>query len=266
MGFNWDRSLFKKSLKRRSSFINLEELELAIEKAIVDDGSSSKEVKKVSFAPSSFGYSGACSRYWFYSFRGANFESSPDALGLFAMRFGTDAGDRLEKALLAEGVAESIQGKIINDFPPVFGYYDFISEFEGERFVADFKTCGSDKFDTIVSTGVAPKDNMAQILIYMKILKLRSGLLIYINRDTGKMVSVPVSVTEEYKKFIEYAFKWMEDVKAYADEEEIPPQRCFTKSTFVCKGCPVNKICWEDDNEKGRGPGKLEIDISKLDL
>ncbi len=264
MGFDWDRSLFKKS-SNRSSSLDLKSIEDSISKAISDAKASSGFKKKKSFSPSAFGGSGVCPRYWHFAFNGTTFEDAPDALGVFAMEFGTIYGDKLEERLVEAGVAAARQQSVSNIDPPVFGYLDFIGVSNEQEYVADLKTVGDEKFEKIRSEGVPPDAHMIQILLYMRILKYKSGMLIYVNRDSGKMCIIPISISEKNKLFVEYVFNWMRDVKKWADGEVIP-SRAFPKSNWVCKGCAVKEICDKTENVKKVGPGKLEIDITKLEF
>jgi hypothetical protein len=98
----------KKDLVRKNEHIAMNrafgtgELNDILEKAL--DRESTFSVKK-SFAPSSLGYSGACPRYWFYAFNGANFEyDNNDPLGVAHMNNGTQAGERLAGLLDKAGL------------------------------------------------------------------------------------------------------------------------------------------------------------------
>ena len=263
MVYDWKRNLFERA-KGVNSFLDIRKLETQIDEAIVEADKSTYFSKKTSFAPSSLGYSGSCSRYQYLAFNGAEFQKGSDALGLFAMKFGTRFGDDVEKLLLAAGVASERQTEVINESPPIKGYTDFLGEIDGETYVADFKTCGDEKYSKILESGVPPKDNLLQILLYMKILKLRTGILIYVNRNTGKMTVVPVTVSERHKEFLEYVFNWMIEVKEWS-EGEVIPSRSYPKSNFICKGCAVRATCDSIENVKKIGPGKLIIDIDKFD-
>lgn len=257
----WDRSLFSKSMKPNRTKLNVDTLEGYIEKTITEAKKSSMFKKKKSFSPSSFSYYGRCPRYWSIAFNGATFEDAPDALGIFAMEFGTKYGDELEKRLLDAGIAAQTQLSVENVDPPIFGYLDFIGVIDEEEYVADIKTVGSSKFDKIVSTGKAPDANIIQVLLYMRILRYTSGCLIYVDRDTGRMVIVPISISEKNKAYVEYIYQWMRDVKDWADNKEELPARAFTKSNYICKMCPVSNTCDKFDPNKNTGPGPLDIDI-----
>ena len=261
MAFDWNRDLFVNGAKPKQSLFNVKKLEEGIAKAISDARTSSGHKKKKSFSPSSFGGVGLCSRYWFFAFHGAEFSESPDPLSVFAMEFGNNYGQSLEERLVSAGVAAQRQLSISNDDPPIFGYLDFISNIEDEDVVVDLKTVGAEKFESIRTSMKPPDAHILQVLLYMKVLKYKAGALVYINRDTGKMLTVPLCISEKNKKFIEYVFDWMRETKRWADEEPEPPARSFPPSNWVCKSCPVKETCASMENKKKTGPGKLDIDI-----
>lgn len=263
MAFDWSRDLFVKANVTVPSPLDLSKLEVGIEQAILDSRREDKHTRKTSFSPSSFGGPGPCARYWYYAFRGTVFESDNDALSVYAMEFGTNYGNVLESRLVKHGIASDNQLEILNENPPIKGYLDFIGVIDDENYVADLKTVGSDKFSKIKQSGMAPDAHILQVLLYMKILKYKYGVLVYINRDSGKMFLIPITISPINIEFINYVLNWMTETKRWADEESTPPARCFTKSTFTCKGCPVKNICYSEDNVKKTGPGKLEINITK---
>lgn len=265
MAYEWDRSLFAKVKAPKKTELDLKHFEGLIEKTIVEAKKDIGFKKKKSFSPSSFGGQGGCPVYWKIAFNGAEFKFDPDALGVYAMEAGTHYGDLLESRLLASAVANETQGKIENSSPPIFGYLDFTGTINGVDYVCDIKTVTADKWNKIKETGVIPQANFVQVLIYMRILKYRNGILLYVNKDSGKMLTVPITISERNKKFVEYLFNWMNEVYEWKDKEEYP-SRGYTKSTWQCKSCPVKETCWELDIPKKVGPGRLEIDIDKVDL
>lgn len=262
MAFDWDRSLFKNGIISKNTNLDLDTLKEAFEKSFSKYEKSFKTKK--SFSPSSFGGQGACPRYWYFAFNGADFIFSPDALGVFAMESGIDAHERLQKRLYNSGIVESLEHTIENKYPPIFGFADVVGEWSSEKFVGEIKSVGADKFDSIAKNMKPPPAHLVQILIYMKVLKLASGVLIYLNRDSGKLLFVPVNVTPTNRDYVEYLFKWMTDVNEFTKTSDEPPSRGFTKSTWQCKSCPVRESCDAVENVKKFGPMKLELDVTKL--
>lgn len=263
MSFDWNRDLFKTLKVPIESNLDIKELQRLVELTIVNAKKTTKYIKKDNFSPSIFGGQGCCPRFHWYRFCGAENEENPDAISTYNMEFGTSYGDVLEERLLAAGVATDTQTWIKNQDPPISGKIDFIGEINGEKYVVDIKTTDSDSFEKIRETGKAKDPNIVQLLIYMKLLKLKSGALLYVNRNSGKMICVPVNISPTHVAYVAYLFDWLTEVKKFADEQGAPPSRAYTKSTWQCKGCPVRKVCYEDENVKKIGPGKLEINIEK---
>jgi CRISPR/Cas system-associated exonuclease Cas4 (RecB family) len=90
----------------------------------------------------------------------------------------------------------------------------------------------------------------------MKILNLKYGVIVYENKSTHEILSIPVTVTEERKEFINYLFDWMQRVKKAFDEKQLP-ERAYRKNSKICQACPLEKVCDE------RGPGVIKIERRK---
>ena len=55
-----------------------------------------------------------------------------------------------------------------------------------------------------------------------------------------------MSVEEQtlYKKWVEYAFGWMKEVRQ-AWENQTIPQKNYRANSKICKACPIQKVCAE---------------------
>lgn len=201
--------------------------------------------KKVSFAPSTIGYGhGTCARYWWIAFNGAEFTENIPAANIASMRSGTDAHERIEKLVETTGLLKQREREIRNSKPPIRGFADLVLEVNNEEIIGEIKTIKDQYFIQRKSEGSPSPSHLLQLLIYMKIEKAREGFILYENKNDNELLCLPIQVNDKYIEYINYVFSWMEEVyDAY--ENNVPPKRGYTKSTWACKGCPVSEACLE---------------------
>jgi CRISPR/Cas system-associated exonuclease Cas4 (RecB family) len=213
-----------------------------------------KHTKKKTFAPSTivFGH-GECPRYWYLAFNGATFEDNTDAYSAANMTAGTLSHDRIQDAMINSGIAKvyindknekTTEFKVINDDPPIFGYGDAMLDWEGEEIVAEIKTMMSEAYEYRKKTNKPKIGHLVQLLIYMKILGKSKGALVYENKNNHDLMIIPVEVNEGYKKWIDYAFDWMREVRK-AWENQTLPTKNYRNNSKICKSCPVKATCAE---------------------
>lgn len=208
---------------------------------------------KKSFAPSGIGYgSGKCPRQWFYSFTGGVIrEDDPDAVGIANMAYGTDAHTRLQKVFEDTGILVEAERKVVTDgrpdMPPIFGFADLVINWQGEEAVGEIKTTGQESYVSKKAKSTGAGYHLLQVLIYMRVLGLNKGFLIYENKNTQQLLIVPVTWNVANTKLVDDAFEWMNKVyKSWQDGEK--PKRPFKSSnSVVCKTCPFRTHCWEDE-------------------
>lgn len=220
-------------------------MEEALEEASARLGRQDGFTKKKSFAPSGIGYgSGTCPRYWYMAFHGANFKYSNTARQRANMDAGTAAGERIAKLFKEAGILSSAEFKVIHNDPPIFGYGDLAVTWQGEEMIGEVKTTRDESFQMRASTMKAPGYQLIQLLIYMHVFKKEKGFFCIENKNTHEILIIPVKMTEERQKLVDYVFEWMRTVKKASDEDQLPT-RPFTPKSLQCKSCPVWDDCWE---------------------
>ena len=202
--------------------------------------------KKETFSPSTIGYGhGNCPRYWFIAFNGAEFVETTTAQGLANMQNGSMAHDRIQKVIGTLDRKTEFEIEVKNEDPPIRGYVDGLIDWDGETVAIEIKTAKEEVW-AIRQSSMAPSDNhLLQLLIYMKILKLAQGLFMYENKNTQELCLIPISVNDRYIRIINDLFNWLREVRA-AYENDTLPERVGTKSSTMCKNCPVKKTCWQE--------------------
>lgn len=209
---------------------------------------------KKSFAPSSIGYgSGTCPRRWFYDFTGGIMRvEDTDSSSIANMSYGTDAHTRIQKVFKDSGILVEEERKVVTDdmpdMPPIFGFADLIVNWQGEEVVGEIKTTRSESYVAKKTKGQPAGYHLLQVLIYMKVLGLNKGFLVYENKNDQKLFILPVVWNVANTKLIDDTFDWMNEVYANWQAGTKPTRPFRSEKSVVCKTCPYTKYCWEDDD------------------
>lgn len=246
---------------RPKSGFNVDKLADAINAGYLADARAPRITQKKSFSPSSIGgtYSGAlCPRRWVLAFRGESmWNDEVDAVGMATMKNGTASHERIQAALQKAGVLVEAEREITNVDPPIRGFIDAIVEIDGERAVVEIKTTREEAFRARQTTMTAMPQHMYQILLYLKLTGLKTGILLYENRNDLSMLAIRVDLDEENEAIIDEALDWMRQVwKAYQDD--LLPKCAFRKDSKACKGCPFYPSCYD--------AGEGDIKIPRMDV
>jgi CRISPR/Cas system-associated exonuclease Cas4 (RecB family) len=222
-----------------------------LEIAILEGKRPNEFTQKKTFSPSTVGYgNGNCPRYWFYAFTGAEFENNTDAMGVSNMDNGTYVHDRLQKVISKIPVFKQHEVEVTNDNPPIRGFADTFIEWNDEEVICEIKSIKEEGFALRQAEMKPLPYHLVQLLTYMKIRGDKYGFFLYENKNDQSILIIPVSMNEKNSEIIDYVFDWEERVYA-AYKDGTLPERTFTKSTWACKGCPVQKLCWEDKKDLG---------------
>lgn len=231
--------------KPRNMSLDPKKLVKMIYKSYEDERTSNEFKTKKTFSPSTLGYGhGTCARYWTIAFSGAEFTESTAAQNIASMSSGTDAHTRIQKALTSAGIVKDLETEILCNDPPIRGFADVIVAISGNDIVGEIKTIKQEYYLQREQEGQPSKSHLLQILIYMNVLNCNEGFVLYENKNTNELLSIPVVMSDKNKEYIEYVFDWMRQVyDAWKTETRV--KRGYTKSTWTCKGCPVALTCNE---------------------
>ena len=207
---------------------------------LIDQGTSFKTKK--TFSPSTLVYgNGACPRYWYLAFSGADFESNNDPYQVANMAAGTQGHERIQKAITDAGIMVEQEKRIVAQDPPIFGFADAIVQWEEEQPVVEIKTMREESF-AYRRYAKPPNYHLMQLVIYMKVLGKKLGILLYENKNSHELHAITVEPNEELISWADYAFQWMRDVRK-SWEDKIIPQKPYRSNSKVCKTCPIQKAC-----------------------
>jgi CRISPR/Cas system-associated exonuclease Cas4 (RecB family) len=244
--------------KPRNTKLNAKKFIKMINSAYRESNTTKEFKKKTSFAPSTIGYGhGTCPRYWWVAFNGAEFTDNIPAANIASMRSGTAAHERIEKLVESTGLLKQNEREIKSASPPIRGFADLVLEIDDEEIIGEIKTIKDQYFLQRKGEGHPSPSHLLQLLVYMKVEGADEGFILYENKNDNELLCIPIEMNDKNSEYIDYAFEWMKEVYA-AYENNTPPERGFTKSTWTCKGCPVSDACDE------REPGELKITNLKV--
>jgi CRISPR/Cas system-associated exonuclease Cas4 (RecB family) len=204
-----------------------------------------KHQQKKTFAPSTIAYGhGECARYWYLAFEGNIFEDKADAYGAANMTAGSFSHERIQKAMFDAGFLIDKEFKVVNDDPPIFGYGDVMLDWNGEELLGEIKTMGNEGFEYRKAKGEAKTGHLIQLLIYMKIFKKKTAVMIYENKNNHELLVIPVEVNDYYRQWVDNAFEWMRVVRK-SWEDKVLPKKNYRSNSKICKNCPLQKVCSE---------------------
>jgi hypothetical protein len=208
---------------------------------------------KKTFSPSALVYgNGACARYWFLAFSGTEFLDDNDAYAIANMSSGTMSHERIQKAIEDAGIMVEKEKRIVAQDPPIFGFADAIVQWEEEQPVVEIKTMREESF-AYRKHAKPPSYHMMQLVIYMKVLGKKLGILLYENKNSHELHAITVEPTPELIAWADYAFDWMRTVRKQWESGDIP-KKTYRSNSKVCGGCPVRDAC----NKADKGTVKIE--------
>lgn len=211
---------------------------------------NSKNDKKKTFAPSKLVWNeGYCPRYWYLAFSGAWFDnkfSDEDWHRKAHMDNGTDRHKRIQDALVGSGLLESSEFDAINEDPPIFGKVDGLINWEDSSYIVEIKTKKGEDFDKIRQNKRPNKGHIVQLLIYMKIFKRKTGILLYENKNSHDLIAIRIDVNDKHVVFMDYFWEWMREVYDAYKNSTIPkvPYRS-NKIKKPCGECSLKQACWD---------------------
>ena len=222
---------------------DLQELINTIESGYLTEYTSGFK-KKETFSPSTLVFgNGACPRYWYYAFEGAEFDSDVDAYAAANMQAGTDAHARIQKAMTNSGLDVEHEKKVKNEDPPISGFSDSVLVWKEKDPVIEIKTMREESFAYRQAVNKPPPYHLEQLIIYMKVFKVANGILLYESKNSHMLHAIAVEITPEYVAWVDNAFEWMREVRK-AWEDKTLPTKPYRSNSKVCKKCPVKATCF----------------------
>lgn len=222
-----------------------------------------KFTKKNNFSASNLTYgAGECPRYWYLAFDGQIFYDNADAFGVANRTQGSLGHGRIQEAIEASGLLDeemefdplprkynkqthpAMEFRVKVDDPPFDGYGDVMLKYKGERLVGEIKTLSNEAFEYKKASKKSKMAHLMQLLMYMKVWGIGKGVMIYENKNNHELLTLPVTVNDHYRNWVNKTFDWMKVVyKSWQDKEL--PQKPYRSNSKICKVCPIQKACAE---------------------
>jgi CRISPR/Cas system-associated exonuclease Cas4 (RecB family) len=219
--------------------------------------------KKSNFSASALTYgSGECPRFWYLAFDGAVFHDNSDAFGVANRTNGTLGHNRIQEAIENSGLLDTtmipdplerkynkqthpaMEFRVKVDDPPFDGYGDVMLNINDERVVGEIKTISNEGFEYKKSSKKPKMGHLMQLLIYMKVWEVDKGVMIYENKNNHELLTLPVLLSDHYRRWVDQAFGWMRDVYKNWKDQKLP-QKPYRSNSKICKVCPIQKACAE---------------------
>jgi len=166
--------------------------------AYEDERSGTDFKRKMTFSPSTIGYGhGTCARYWTIAFSGADFSESIPAQNVASMKSGTDAHERVQSLIEKTGMLKESEREIKSNNPPIRGFADVVMEIDGKEVIGEIKTIKEEYFIQRKNEGQPSKSHLLQLLVYMNVENSEEGFVLYENKNTNELLSIPVIMSEK---------------------------------------------------------------------
>jgi CRISPR/Cas system-associated exonuclease Cas4 (RecB family) len=111
---------------------------------------------------------------------------------------------------------------------------DFELDVEGKRLIIEFKSVASlGKFTQPMH------EHVMQIMPYLKVCKADSGLIVYLNKQTGEVKEFPVAFDPELLTLV---FERTKRLDKFLQDKELPP-KCGPGQDWQCKTCEYQTEC-----------------------
>jgi CRISPR/Cas system-associated exonuclease Cas4 (RecB family) len=194
-----------------------------------------------SFAPSN---TNQCPRFMAYRLQGYQQKVSFPGRIKRLFELGNIIEDKVESLFDGLGILLDSQIEVRIEDPPIFGYCDFLIDWDGPKPVE----CKS-----INEAGYAwrrhmhkPKDeHYRQLQFYLHAMDMEQGFVLYYSKNDSGILPLLVNRDREFidKLLKKYAIIY----KAYKDGKL--PKRPYKETSDKCKYCDAKEHCWSDPEE-----------------
>lgn len=202
---------------------------------------------KKTFSPSKLVYGeGTCPRFWYLAFKDGRFINKYDSgKNVAIMENGTKAHERIQEALQKGGLQVESEEWVRNVDPPIAGKLDSKIKWDEKEFLVEIKTCTDEAFERYKKSNNASSYHTLQLLIYMKILKKKHGIILYENKNTQELFAIPLNITQKHVDFLDYMFDWMREVYGAIQDDKLPEVPFRSNDIKICQKCSLQEICKE---------------------
>ncbi len=236
-----NREFVPPRLEKPMSVESDDDCEITLAKAIdkyLTSRNARREKKLDGFHPSNHS---TCPRYWFLLFQGAEVEPKIDARLYRVFDNGHEVHERWYSYFDGMGVLVEKEKKIrVEDPVPISGTVDAIIDWGGKK-VVEVKSISQEGFDLRKFYKKPKKDHVEQLQVYLSVLEIDIGLIIYESKNTQDFKIFRVDRDESiYTKRIKTWQKYYKNIQ----EGKLPP-RPYTRTSKACSECELETYCWD---------------------
>jgi len=130
---------------------------------------------------------------------------------------------------------------------PEFNFYgnvDAVIKLEDEHYVLDYKSMNSFSFKRFKEPY---QKHIVQVNIYLWLLGLKKGFLLYENKDNQE---VRLATVERNDKLISQIQTRAKELNALLKSKKLPQRKYDAKSASECKNCLYRDLCWKSRQKK----------------
>ena len=149
----------------------------------------------------------------------------------------------MEKVFTSVGIFVDREIRVESQEHNAHGRADFIIELNNEKVVVELKTTGQSKFEELEQTNKPDKYHYYQIQMYLYLLKIDKGIILYECKNNSKLKEFAVTLDRDCINKIWENFK---SAKSYIDSNTLP-DRDFARNTTECGFCPFSEKCYVEN-------------------
>jgi len=120
------------------------------------------------------------------------------------------------------------------------GNVDAIIKIDDEHYVLDYKSMNSFSFKRFTKPY---QKHIVQVNIYLWLLGLNKGFLLYENKDNQEIRMSPV---EKNEKLISQIKTRAKELNALLKSKKLPQRKHDSKSASECRNCLYRGLCWKN--------------------
>lgn len=136
-------------------------------------------------------------------------------------------------------VFDYVEDDLVDKELGIGGHPDGKLLWENRRYLLELKTTNSFNFSKVLQTPM--EHHVAQMQIYMNMLKMDVGLAWYFNKDTSQDICHEVQYDENQVKVL---LEKPRQYRSYLSTGELPERICFNASNPRANKCAVCKLCF----------------------
>jgi len=126
------------------------------------------------------------------------------------------------------------------------GKLDYVIQICEESVATKIYVVDDETFRSILKKGAIRK-NVVEVMVYMWLVELNNGLMVYVNKNTNKITSFHI---KPYKPIIKSVITKCKNLLEHEFKGTVPDKPYKTRMSNECRQCEFEIECWEKQGEK----------------